>query len=299
MFRLFFILIAGLVAYSDVSAEDVSVEEEAPSGIIRQLEEARAHAKQISSTKLLVGSKTEEMFSPLKSEEEFSWLESIVRPLYPASELKIGGNYYLSKNRILKLLRPYLAEDLLFIETEAMETVLLKEPWVHAVTVERGYYSGLVEVTLTEERPWLVVQLPDDSWLISKSRLFISPLNSIKDADFQMELSKLPRFVGVVNESGIDRSGLEMGLEVIEKIDAAANFEVSVDFYEFSEEFGLRVIPRDPKQARAREILFANDSFLEIEKRLKQFNLVRADLEDRQEIVSRADLRFSKQIIVE
>jgi len=274
-------------------------EQESESRIIKQLEEARSHAAIVRSEKLESRASNREDFTPLKSTRVFDWWELPIRPFYPASEVKFTGNYYLSKSRILRLIHSYLSKDILFVETAEIKDVLEREPWVHSVRIDRGYFSGLLEIEIFEERPWLVVQLPDTSWLLSKNRKFISPLRDIEDPDFQLELSELPRFVGLVSEGEILSSVLELGLDIIEKIDAAESFQVKVDFYQYEPELGLKLTPRDFRQARAREIIFNNDNFFKIEKRLARYALVREDLKARNEIAMRVDLRFDQQVIVD
>ena len=123
--------------------------------------------------------------------------DEVLANLLKFDDANIDGNYYVSEQEIRTLLgldrEPWLW-DLSMGESQRN---LLSHPWISIASVDWSFYPLTLDISVREEEPWLVAEIDEKTWLVSRNGKLLQPLDTLRDADLIVESASFRRLVGL------------------------------------------------------------------------------------------------------
>lgn len=187
-------------------------------------------------------------------------------------------------------------------ELEKLSKYLLSLSWIEDVVFEKTFFPHTVSISITEAKPWLVVDNGIDKWLVSKKGTILSSILNIDNPNLILETSILPRLFlednmdnSITNINSISDK-INYVLKNLEYIDLAGGFPFEFNIINVLPMGGISLEPLDEKMGR--KVFFKISSLDEARSILERYTKVINDIKSRDEIVKEIDLRFANQVIV-
>lgn len=241
---------------------------------------------------------------PMKAVQEIARVvrsntSDIAANMLTYNEIRIRGVEYHSEGEILRLTHFDVGTPVWRISPFEVEERLKRLSWIERAKIRTALFPLRLEISLEEAEPWLVAELKDQSWIVSRTGRMIQALSALTNAQLIMESLELPRLRGVETS---DR--LEAAVVQIRFIERAGGAPEKVERYTLLPKSGGLVtafsdggsgtIGRFPVRRAVFQIQSdedAKDSLLRLAK-------VADDLKRRGEAVEIADIRFKNQVVL-
>lgn len=229
-------------------------------------------------------------------------IQKIPEYLFRVQNIELIGNVRVSQGRIFKLLQLEPFPWVWQVSKQELISRLTRNPWIETAKVQLSHFPNTLKISIVEAQPWMVAELGGNSWLISRSGALLQALGTLEDSDLVVEMSKLPRVIGLgsgdlasVTGSLANERFINL-VTVLKFIDAAGGFPFEVESYAPQIDGSALVFPLNSRQVP--KVVVAPKTFSEAEENLRELRLVINDLQRRSEPVAEIDLRYHKQAVV-
>ncbi len=215
---------------------------------------------------------------------------------------QIEGFNRIESDSVLQNLGVSIGDTLSHGELQRLKKHLESLPWIEHFSVTSTLFPHTTLIQVREARPWLVVDMESEQWLVSTKGVLLDPLTSIKTPQLILESGQLPRLY-LSNPSQRSTSQLSSinerlryALKSLEYIDLAGGFPFTYETIHLLPMGALLVEPVEDLMGS--KVFFKVTSLEEAKDAIERYTKVIYDIRGRDEKVKEIDLRFSQQVVV-
>lgn len=222
----------------------------------------------------------------------------LLQDLFTVKRIEVSGNYYLSDSDVLKIAELSAGDAIWKYSIKESEIRLARSPWIKSTHFQKKWPGAKLKLIVKEEEPWLVVELADVSWLISRSGKWICPLSSISNPKLILDISRMPRLRAGTKLISPLRKHFNYAIGLLKLISLAGDVPFQVESFEISNEGSLYVFPSLGSKANFNKVIFGKSAFEHMKESLSNLRYITKDLSERGDRVDIVDLRFAGQAVI-
>ena len=242
--------------------------------------------------------------------------KNIFDNLFVISLDKIVGNNVLQQEEIIKLGSLENNYSLFDYLTSDLKVKLQSSSWIDEVSFQLAVLPVRLSVSVKEAQPWLIAEYKNNSWLVSKSGQLIQTIDKLKNKELAKQIVGLPRLYGLEIDSELtslksENLRFSHAIQLLQLVQESGGFPFGIDKYRFLNDGAIEATPVEIGKYPL--VVFNSDRPLDrqgeglsdlairrskLGRQFSQLANVVADLEKRQEVARKVDLRFNNQVVV-
>lgn len=228
--------------------------------------------------------------------------ELVAASVFRVSDIELSGEYRLSADEIARGRLSTANVSLFAALSDKKAKELVNNPWIENVEVRRQVFPARVELKVREVEPWLVAQIGERRWVVSKRGELVQPLDAITNQNLMVDLSELPRLEILPgrNADNLDNSELRFKNAVgqLKLLNAAGSFPYPISEYKVHDDGVMELIPEELE--RYPRVLLSVENFKNAETLISQLKSTLSEIARSAAPlrVSEIDLRFAGQAVV-
>ncbi|MBP9837496.1 MAG: FtsQ-type POTRA domain-containing protein [Proteobacteria bacterium] len=216
-------------------------------------------------------------------------LLSILNNLFSISKVEILGTQNLNKTEIKDLV--FAGNKISIFSTSPfdVEKKIKSLPWVDTVKVRLTIYPAILRVNITESTPWIVVSNKKNLWLISSAGQLIKNIENSEQDLYQ----HLPRLKGIDDDNfSSSNQKLSSALQMLKILESAGGIKSETYCFNYIDGESLEIFNENSP------ITLLNVKNVEqVKLDLQRLELIKADVNSRNETPNLFDLRYENQIV--
>ena len=221
------------------------------------------------------------------------------------SDFEIQGNSLVSKDQALNASGLTFGKWIWEVNLGRTEKRLKQLAWVKSASSHVGIFPVSMKVVVEEYSPWILSEFGRRLWVVSENGALLSPVAEVKNIETLRSLRSLPRLVGLSDDSKwADETYLKSenaryhhAVSSIRFIDQAGGLPFRAGIIQLLSDGSLEITPAE-RSKRLPVVIIQVSNQEQASEKIKVLNKVLLDLEFKNELSKKIDLRYENRAVV-